>query len=401
MPMPTKYIYYSQFSLVIPDLKNIKDENISTSILLTNELFADYLDDIFSYTTYFCKPKKTSFLLDYFIKLNFNTLTCSIPLNLRFSINECLLKGFIFFIIPINLQFSDSEGHSNFIIYNNLTGIIKHFEPHGRKMDSFYDIQYHIKNSISTLFNKPIESLFMENMQTECMGFQSLQNTEDPNAGHCLAWSLLFIQLHFLNQTLTSDIIIRVFKNNFTPKALDKYIKKYLTYIEQRGQINIKLYSRQSVDYDIILKHSEKNFISTFVQKSLDDILENIIEEDEEENNSVSEDSISDISNISEDTRIDVSEKLDEILIYTKIPEFSKIFIEYTKWHINHAIDTRIEKKLDEVIEEFDIKLKIQKEYFEELLDEQDELINIQKRKYEKCKEQLENEKIFNQQLRF
>ncbi len=88
-------------------------------------------------------------------------------------------------------------------------------------------IIYHIKTLVSRLFQFWSQLHKYKNVQNNCpmgLGLQSKQNIINPQSGHCLAWSLLFIHVRILNLFLHPDDVINYFTQKFTAVELDRYI---------------------------------------------------------------------------------------------------------------------------------------------------------------------------------
>ena len=194
-------IYDSEDNIILPNLRFAKP---SESIYLTEDIFSKYLDkiifDAFNLGSNTVCLFESVFITDYFITIDFIDFIYKIPNILISSLERCKQNPNIrFFIIPLRINFNYKDAHSNVIIIDNMEKTIEYFEPHGAIFGGFsvpYDIQRHIKILMTRLFPIRTQSYKFKNVQNSCLnGLQSIQNITNPTSGHCLAWSLLFINV--------------------------------------------------------------------------------------------------------------------------------------------------------------------------------------------------------------
>jgi hypothetical protein len=249
-------------SVILPNLY-MSDE--SESFYLDETLFTMYFDNIINRTfntnlNNVCLFKSI-FVSDYFITIDFVNFLYKIPSILKLTLDKCQSMDIRFYIIPIKLILNYKNAHSNIIIIDNNTLRIEFFEPHG---DSFkgatlpYNIEYYIKLLLSNLFPIKINLYNFINVQQHCpYGLQVKQNIVNPMSGHCLAWSLLFINIRLNNLQLTSDDIIEYF-NTFSPNDLNSYIKRFIGFLEKNNKIITKTMSTYEYNFKLLEEDNAK-----------------------------------------------------------------------------------------------------------------------------------------------
>ncbi|NBP15091.1 hypothetical protein EBU95_11945 [bacterium] len=205
-------------------LRNVREANI-TFTKFTSGL-CDNIDTITS-------------IADYAITYNFRVWNVFLPKAMKTSVDKCLSSDNVHYIVvPIHLNFLDSA-HSNVIIIDKNKRLIDFFEPHGIQMGSDYNqivdifsiVTYYLKQMFPQL-----ESYTVINAAQRCIvGPQTIQGG---NQGHCLAWSLYFIFLRFVNfdigegTSLHSSEIINSFLVEQNPDTLDRIIRKFITFVK-------------------------------------------------------------------------------------------------------------------------------------------------------------------------
>lgn len=269
----TDYIIDADDNMILPNLKLVKP---SESIYLREDIFSKYLDKIIveafqHYGDTICMLKSV-FYTDYFITIDFVDFLYKIPNILLTSINNCKNNPSIrFYVIPIRLNLTYKDAHSNVVIVDNLYKTIEFFEPHGSVFRGFhvpkpYNIENHIKILLSRLF--PIRSKLYtyKNVQSSCpIGLQGQQSLINPESGHCLAWSLLFVNTRIHNMFLSPEYIINYFNTNFNPSDLDLYMKRYISLLEQTTY-NVNTKTLPNFKYQLNLSPDEKIHISNRIQ---------------------------------------------------------------------------------------------------------------------------------------
>jgi hypothetical protein len=124
-------------------------------------------------------------------------------------------------IIPIRIISFDTKGtigHTNVVVYDKKKCVINLFEPHGKEFMGYNPLKIDISGIIHYYIN---ELLNVKATLCKVKGLQGKQNSVYPNAGHCTAWSLLFVDIKDLN-----------FLNEKDPVFLDNFIRKYITFVK-------------------------------------------------------------------------------------------------------------------------------------------------------------------------
>ena len=246
-------------------LPNLYFANESKSFYLQEDLFAMYFDNIIAKT--FDKNINniclftSKYVSDYFIEIDFFNFKYKISKRLINSLENCKENINIrFYIIPFKLIFNyTDDAHSNIIIIDNQEKRIEFFEPHGYYQGSNipYDIETYIKQFISLSFFPIVTEYQFVNVQQSCpIGLQSKQSMVNPESGHCLAWSLLFINTRLNNLTLSSEDIINYYHNQFDNYELDIYIRRFIGFLETNNQIVTKHFP--NTEYTIQLSEIDK-----------------------------------------------------------------------------------------------------------------------------------------------
>lgn len=324
-------IYDSNSNMMLPNL-NLSEP--SKSLYLSEDIFVKYFDVIllrnlqtFHDSSLNMCPLKSLYITDYFITLDFVNFTYKIPEILKMSIESCKITHTRFYVIPLRLNINYKSAHSNLIIVDTEFGTIEFFEPHGNKFyGSEYELPYNIEKHIQNLIKKlfPIKSLFynFRNVQNSCpRGLQAMQNLINPNSGHCLAWSLLFIHLRILNLVFDTNYIIDYLHKN-TPEQLDLYIRRYIGYLENTSHLlEKKLYP--TVKYKMMLSTLELDNIKNRIKFLL-----------------LHYSDLSSTINKTPDDFIKINKYFEELISYHKIQNFDNIFFKYfNKYALNDISD--------------------------------------------------------------
>lgn len=288
-------IYIKKHNIILPNLINMQESNLK---LLSIQQFASFMDKILldhsnlndtlnSFNSFNPNEKicffSSNISEEYFIKMDFENYRYNIPKNFinKFTMCNIYDPSIRFYIIPLLLQLNDDGGHANILIIDNKNKSIEFFEPHGTIFQELqeYDIKHHIYNVLKVLFKnfKPeiLNYTYVNVQQCVNIGVQALQNIINPDAGHCLAWTLLYSHIRLINIYSSSDDIIKFFVNTFTGVDLDMYMKRYISYVEKLGKFNIKKYS--TIDnYKFILTDDEKDNIENKIIDYTEDFILNI-----------------------------------------------------------------------------------------------------------------------------
>ena len=302
-------------NIILPNLKQVIP---SESLFLREDIFSKYLDKIIfdafqHYGNQMCLFKSV-FYTDYFITIDFVDFIYKIPNVLLSKIKQCIANPSVrFYVIPLRLNLTYKDAHSNVVIVDNYYKTIEFFEPHGSVFMGFqvpkpYNIENHVKILLSRLF--PIKSQYYtyKNVQNNCprgLGLQSQQSIINPQSGHCLAWSLLFIHVRINNLFLSTDYIMNYFNKQFTPIDLDIYMRRYIGLLEA-STYNITK-TIPNFKYSLNLSPQEKLLISERITTLTKQYL---LELNTDKNKTI-------INNIFE-----------ELISYHKYPQFNDIFFK-------------------------------------------------------------------------
>ena len=195
-----------------------------------------------------------------FLEINLTDYTFKIP-----KINST--KGKV--IVPIRIiSFVDCNlydfnlstiGHTNVVVYTKDTNTLELFEPHGIKYSGYNPLDLDINGMIHYLMCKIFDT--KKTIFKITGGMQYKQNQEYPKAGHCSAWSLLFIHFKLLDKDITE-------LNNWSSKELNVYIRKYLTNVLKNNQFvnrNKENYTIEKISVNnIIITNHIKHLFDTF-----------------------------------------------------------------------------------------------------------------------------------------
>jgi hypothetical protein len=219
--------------LILPDLNKLVP---SDSILLEESIFSNFFDIILNLLR---DNKRTDVCMfssiytsDYFIKIDYDSYKYEIPEILTGYLLGCRLQNIRYYILPLKIIYNKTNAHSNVIIVDIFNKTVEFFEPHGEtyRNSNIYNTQKHVMNILTFLFQDMLFKII--NTQENCpIGLQSRQNISNPKAGHCLAWSLLYITVRVLNITYPINSIIGYF-DTFSNTLLDLYIRKFITFLE-------------------------------------------------------------------------------------------------------------------------------------------------------------------------
>jgi hypothetical protein len=162
-------------------------------------------------------------------------------------------------VIPIRIISFDTKGtigHTNVVVYDKIKCVINLFEPHGKEFMGYNPL----KIDISGIIHYYINELFnVKATLFKVSGLQGKQNSVYPNAGHCTAWSLLFVELEDLN-----------FLDDKDPVFLDNFIRKYITFVKNSCS-NIKIIQNiQSKNFTKIKININQELIVNYIMYLFD-----------------------------------------------------------------------------------------------------------------------------------
>jgi hypothetical protein len=214
----------------------LQGEFVSDTLYLDEETFTKYLDVLLYQKDYNICTLTSPIVLDYFIILDLFRLTYKIPETIYGFINLCMMRPTVpnFYVIPLKIQYDLNIAHSNVIIVNMEKHEIEYFEPHGLTFnldDAGYNIQNIVLQIVTNMF--PLLQFTVKNVSSQCpIGPQTVQSVVNPNSGHCLAWSLLYIHLRIINMNLKSDVVIN-YLSKFNGYELDLMIRRYISKLQR------------------------------------------------------------------------------------------------------------------------------------------------------------------------
>jgi len=190
---------------------------------------------------------------------------------------DCIERGVKLIAIPFNFYIVGVGSHSNMLIYRPDKKTIERFEPHGKiflhnlnKSDDF------INSVLKTMFEKKMKPYLKKytpkyipanEVCPMSKGFQSLENElktmEKEGGGFCNLWSLFFLELMFLNPTLSTQEVLK--KALVITKLEPQYIKNLIRgYVKKTEKVIDKFMKRikdtngfNYIDY----KASKKNIV--------------------------------------------------------------------------------------------------------------------------------------------
>jgi hypothetical protein len=272
-------VKFKKSTIVFPQFTNFPK---ATDILLTEDAFVSYLESIL-----FAVAKKDlsfsclynfSNVMDNFLEFDFTSSRARISNELIMNTNMCK-DSVNMIVVPIKITMIASKskydefdidtimnisteddftqfgfetkeerdvgdyltGHSNVVIIDNKSKRLEFFEPHGASFG------HHFNNivNIQALFEKVIKLAFpftrdyvFSNVAVSCpLGPQSLQT---PSAGHCLAWSLLFVLLRILNSGASEPNISSTlydFLIHIEGRSLDTLIRRFISFVKSLPKV--------------------------------------------------------------------------------------------------------------------------------------------------------------------
>jgi len=149
------------------------------------------------------------------------------------KINKCKSKRFIYILLGIENDFSES-GHSNIIIIDNFKKTIERFEPYGHTYITENSSKM-IKN-IDNKFNSLLKILNLNDYKylspIDISPKIGLQIKADFYDGMCSIYSLIYLQLRLMNPDIDQIVIINYLKSKEKNNILD-IILKYTRYVEK------------------------------------------------------------------------------------------------------------------------------------------------------------------------
>jgi hypothetical protein len=239
----TMYLIDSVFDLEAKQVQfvrclNLENENVSDKVLLDEQTFTDYFDILLLRKENNVCSITSSIVLDYFIIIDLFKLSYQIPETIFSHINLCKILPIYqdFYVIPLKLHIDIREAHSNVMIVNMKENTVEYFEPHGMMInadESGYNMSAIVGQIIQKLF--PMHDLKVKNVSSQCpIGPQIAQGFVNPNSGHCLAWSLLFVHMRLINLHIKPELVINYF-SKFDPSRLDILIRKYISKLERES----------------------------------------------------------------------------------------------------------------------------------------------------------------------
>jgi hypothetical protein len=278
--LPLKAFEFEGERIIFPDFSTFRKSN---DLFMTEAVFTNYLDNFMTITTIndlmFSCFNSSQTVLDHFVHIDLANFTVSASNNLLNMTNLCsnrvniiVLSLKVSFVnskaaydtVGVNMndpglldidafdvfEFSEQidpyklrSAHSNVLIIDNVSKQIELFEPHGEifmhPISQTIKAEGVIKKAIKRLLPF-VQTYKFKNLASVCMiGPQSLQNAFNPRAGHCLAWSLLFIVVRVLNSRSSSpqnSERIYSFLTKMSSKNLDSIIRRFITFCQALPQ---------------------------------------------------------------------------------------------------------------------------------------------------------------------
>jgi hypothetical protein len=248
----------------LPDLEGIKE---SKNLVVDNITFVKYLEFLIDNNKHICN-KRSEYITDYYMTIDFVNNKYILPSNYR-DISKC--KGV--YILPIRLVLDvDDYFHLNVIIIDNLRKVIDFYEPHGIQFSSNEPLHklYNIQAHIDIVIRKYIGLNYrINNVHTECpRGLQSIQKEYlKTSTNSCIPLNLLMIATRVNNLNVNTGDIIKYFLK-LTPKELDSYIRRWITYIKEISLKSVKTYK---VIDEIDIRYSDKEVskINKYIESEL------------------------------------------------------------------------------------------------------------------------------------
>lgn len=294
------------FDLVLP---NINDLPESKKLQMSYITFIKYLEILLDNNHHICNTR-SDYITDYYATIDFTNDKYTLPSN-YINIRNC--KGI--YILPIRIAFKESDySHLNMIIIDNLRRTIDFYEPHGvifntdNQLYSLYNIYKHVEIIIRSHLKLNYK---INNVHIECpIGLQTIQqNYLKKSTLSCVPLNLLIIATKVNNLNIPTSDIVRYFLN-MSPKSLDSYIRRWITYINNSILHNTKHYKSTS-DISIVYTRDELHKIYKYIETQLTEYL-----------------TIYDNYNVT-----DVS--LDNVLRFYKLPNFNKVFFNIINKYYN------------------------------------------------------------------
>lgn len=304
--------------VILPDIQKL-EPSISKKVSLSK--FTQHLDTILSEINNASICNLSSlFISDYYIVIDFASLNYTIPVNFIKKLNDCKSnKEIRFIIIPIVLSFFDKSSHTNVLIVDNFNQSIELYEPHGIRYSGKelqFDIERHIIHLHNIILDKKIKYSF-KNVHAVCpLGLQFRQSKVSRDSGHCVAWSLFFINVKLLNLSMNSEEIIHNL-NEFSDIELDLLIKKYITLIENETERENKIHT--NIYYQLKLSEKEEANIKMLIKEKINKYLEYL------DNNQLKRHHNGEPISFSFDT---VSKLFNKFIIYSKFSFFHELYFK-------------------------------------------------------------------------
>jgi hypothetical protein len=233
--------------IILPPL-NYQESDLKS---LSPDLFSYYLGIILHENVIANKATISDTIQDDFLEIDFETLGFRIPNKIYDAIHNNK-KDISVLPITLNYPYPITNSHANVLIINPTMHTIEFFEPQGisflNSPNNILDTTRVILSIFFKIFPEFKSYVIINSSQSCVLGIQTLQNTVDNSAGHCLAWTLLFIQLRLSYINKPSDFIVSSLAKR-DPKVLDSYIKRYITFLNNNyNKISIKDFNTFKMD---------------------------------------------------------------------------------------------------------------------------------------------------------
>ena len=158
------------------------------------------------------------------------------PTTLKTSLNKFLKnKNKQYFIIPIGIELSNGA-HGNILLYDKVANTIERYEPYGKDWPAGFNynpigLDHQLKNLFNNLINSNGNTVNFEYIEPhkyeQKIGLQTIDISEydkgkslgDPG-GFCAAWSLWYIEMRIVNNTILRNELIPKLINHIKSKKV-------------------------------------------------------------------------------------------------------------------------------------------------------------------------------------
>lgn len=243
---------------------------LSNSIVLQEGVFVNYLEQILviaNLTNVFdvCLDRSNPniSISETFLHIDITRNTVRMSKEITEYINKVCAENVSLIILPIKIQHprailehgletkplqpyehKTEQAHANLMIIDRVNKTLEYFEPHGETYGNIHGSLINIPRIVKQIVNQLFvftRDFTLINIASSCdikEGLQTTQQQVNEQAGHCLAWSLLFTTLRLLNMYYplnNGELLSTTLHNSLnslTPQQLDTMIRQFISYIE-------------------------------------------------------------------------------------------------------------------------------------------------------------------------